>query len=177
MLVKDGKLYKRREVKWYETKPADFEQVGTSERAVQGWVPVGDGPDDKWAREAWDLYLVSKKVEKLVKDPDSDSIVTDVQEIMVTRLKDGTYELIGPKVQGNPEKSKVHDLIRHGKVSISHVPLTYLGLREFLEDFPHEGIVWHHPDGRMAKIKRRDFFKPKSKKNVQDHVHRTTKAS
>ena len=20
-----------------------------------------------------------------------------------------------------------------------------------------EGIVWHHPDGRMAKIKRRDF--------------------
>ena len=20
-----------------------------------------------------------------------------------------------------------------------------------------EGIVWHHPDGRMAKLKRRDF--------------------
>ena len=22
---------------------------------------------------------------------------------------------------------------------------------------PIEGIVWHHPDGRMAKIKARDF--------------------
>jgi hypothetical protein len=21
----------------------------------------------------------------------------------------------------------------------------------------YEGVVWHHPDGRMAKIKRRDF--------------------
>jgi len=30
---------------------------------------------------------------------------------------DGTYELVGPKVQGNPEKFDKHTLIRHGWVN------------------------------------------------------------
>jgi len=30
--------------------------------------------------------------------------------------------------------------------------------------FRYEGVVWHHPDGRMAKLKRRDF--PRSKEVV-----------
>lgn len=33
----------------------------------------------------------------------------------------------------------------------------YEALKEFMNTFPHEGIVWHHPDGRMVKIKRKDF--------------------
>ena len=33
------------------------------------------------------------------------------------------------------------------------------GLRQWLNDHTFEGIVWHHPDGRMAKIKKRDFPK------------------
>lgn len=36
-------------------------------------------------------------------------------------------------------------------------PRDWEGLREWLRDRPFEGIVWHHPDGRMAKLKRRDF--------------------
>ena len=37
-------------------------------------------------------------------------------------------------------------------------PITFDTLREALTgDFRFEGIVWHHPDGRMAKLKRRDF--------------------
>ena len=31
------------------------------------------------------------------------------------------------------------------------------GLAEWLTARRYEGIVWHHPDGRMAKLKRRDF--------------------
>jgi len=31
------------------------------------------------------------------------------------------------------------------------------GIRTFLEHAGWEGIVFHHPDGRMAKIKGRDF--------------------
>jgi hypothetical protein len=27
----------------------------------------------------------------------------------------------------------------------------------YLHARPYEGIVWHHPDGRMAKLKKRDF--------------------
>jgi hypothetical protein len=31
------------------------------------------------------------------------------------------------------------------------------GLREFLAAHDVEGVVFHHPDGRKAKIKKRDF--------------------
>jgi hypothetical protein len=30
-------------------------------------------------------------------------------------------------------------------------------LAKYLAEFEGEGIVWHHPDGRMAKLKRKDF--------------------
>lgn len=45
------------------------------------------------------------------------------------------------------------------------VPRSYTGLRDFLAELESryapghlaEGIVFHHPDGRRAKIKRKDF--------------------
>ena len=69
---------------------------------------------------------------------------------------DGTYELIGPKVQGNPYHLSAHALRRHGDVVVD-APRDAEGLMKFLVDFGHEGIVFHHPDGRMAKVKCRDF--------------------
>jgi hypothetical protein len=36
-------------------------------------------------------------------------------------------------------------------------PRTFNELREWLSGMDIEGIVFHHPDGRMAKIKKRDF--------------------
>lgn len=33
----------------------------------------------------------------------------------------------------------------------------YWGLRSYLSAGVFEGIVWHHPDGRMVKIKAKDF--------------------
>ncbi|MCP9964512.1 hypothetical protein [Actinomadura madurae] len=41
-------------------------------------------------------------------------------------------------------------------------PLDYDGLAAWLRAHPYEGIVWHAPDGRMAKLKRRDFRRPAS---------------
>jgi hypothetical protein len=46
-----------------------------------------------------------------------------------------------------------------------HVPRDFEGLRSFLKTLDSrfspghlaEGIVFHHPDGRRAKIKRKDF--------------------
>jgi hypothetical protein len=71
----------------------------------------------------------------------------------------GTYELIGPKVNGNPEGWDNHALIRHGSVVVgSPGPVTFEGVRDILtSEFRFEGIVWHHPDGRTAKLKKRDF--------------------
>lgn len=76
----------------------------------------------------------------------------------------GTYELLGPKVNGNPDGFGVHVLVPHGFMAFAglgefrQAPRDYDGLKKWLLDRPqYEGIVWHHPDGRMVKLKRRDF--------------------
>lgn len=130
-LVRDAILYKRRELRRGETPPPHFESVGTDKITGKtvGWVPVGDGPEDKWHREAFQEYH-----------------------------GEGTYELLGPKVQGNKDGRSQHVLQAH---SLAHVypdvPRNFEGIKEWLTGNTVEGLVWHHDDGRMAKIKRRDF--------------------
>lgn len=74
-----------------------------------------------------------------------------------------TYELVGPRVNGNPEGAEHHTLIRHGYMSaidqeaFGALPLDFDGLAAWLHAHRYEGIVWHHEDGRMAKLKRKDF--------------------
>lgn len=138
-MVRDGVLYKRydRRMKTgkYKSAPEGWEAAQDADfktRYWPGWVPVGDGPEDKWHREAFER--------------DSD-------------WENGTYELLGPKVQGNPYLLAHHTLFMHGCVSdkIGQFPRTFDGLRQWLAEHDSEGIVWHHPDGRMVKIKRKDF--------------------
>ena len=81
-------------------------------------------------------------------------------------VADGTYELIGPKVQGNPEGSETHALVSHGDLKLildPQPPRDFDGLRAWMEGQNIEGIVWHHSDGRMAKLKLRDFGLKRSK--------------
>lgn len=132
-MVRDGKLFKRREIRAKDSLPSDFELAeydATTEKIV-GWVPVGDGPEDRYHREA-------------------------LAEAGRT-FPDGTYELLGPKIQGNPERAVAHTLIPHGVKIIFDVPRDFEGLQYWLASRDMEGVVFHHPDGRMAKIKLRDF--------------------
>lgn len=132
-MVRGGKLFKRYDAKAGKVPPAGFEPAQEPDAATghrPGWLPVGDGQDDRWHREA-----------------------------MKPDLPDGTYELVGPKVQGNPEGFDVHTLVRHGAELLFDVPRTFAELKKYLRAVPIEGIVWHHPDGRMVKIKRKDFTK------------------
>lgn len=96
------------------------------------WVPIGDGPEDKFHCEA----------------------LANAGE-----LKDGaTYELVGPKVNGNPYKLERHELWEHGSVEFEVTDFTFEGLKKTLEGMVHEeGLVFHHPDGRMIKIRRKDY--------------------
>jgi hypothetical protein len=48
-------------------------------------------------------------------------------------------------------------MVEHGLLKLQSAPRTFDALREYLKPQDIEGIVWHHPDGRMAKIKKRDF--------------------
>ena len=132
-LVRDGKLYKRFDAKHGKQPPTNFEPAQDPDPISghwPGWVPVGDGPEDKHHRAAFAL--------------DAD-------------LADGTYELVGPKVQGNPDEFAEHELVPHGAWELPSAPRDFAGLREYLRTANVEGIVWHHPDGRMVKIKAKDF--------------------
>lgn len=56
-MVRDGKLFRRRELKSGQIAPVGFETVGTDDVTGKtvGWVPVGDGAEDKWHRAALSL--------------------------------------------------------------------------------------------------------------------------
>lgn len=74
------------------------------------------------------------------------------------KKEDGTYELCGEKVQGNPEKIDGHRLIKHGieKISLDDDSFDYI--KQYLLDNDIEGIVFHDRiDSRMCKIRKSDF--------------------
>jgi len=132
-MIKDGKLYKRYDGSKSKYLPEDFVPHENSDSHWHGWRPVGGGPEDRWHQEGW--------------------------KNNGTALKNGTYELIGPFINKNPDKSDLHCFKKHGDIVYSDVPRSFDGLREWLKDKDIEGIVFHHPDGRMAKIKKKDFSK------------------
>lgn len=130
-MVRDGVLYKRYELRPGKQAPEGFEAATDVDPVTgkqQGWVPVGDGKEDQYHREAFELGC-----------------------------DDATYELVGPKVQGNPERFPRHELIMHGFHILACNPRTFIEIRDYLDRTDIEGIVWHHPDGRMVKIKGKDF--------------------
>ena len=131
-LVRGAVLYKRRAVKPGKTAPPGYEEVEVDSVTGKsfGWVPVGDGPEDALHREAFCVCI-----------------------------PDGTYELVGPKVQTNRDDLEEPVLIRHGdRPAADSTPRTFESIRAcLLDNRPGEGIVYYHPRGRMAKIKVRDF--------------------
>lgn len=76
----------------------------------------------------------------------------------LTIIEDGTYELCGPKVQGNPENLEDHQLIKHGNEVLDLTDFSFEGLRAFLEVTNIEGIVFHDSESnQMCKIRKTDF--------------------
>ena len=130
--IENGRYFKRREIKKGKNVPEGFieEQFDQNTGKRIGWIEVDqNSKENKWHIEAFNLSLI-----------------------------DGTYELVGPKIQGNPEKYEVHTLIKHSEATqYVDVPRTIDGIAQWLQDKDIEGIVFHHPDERMGKIKKRDF--------------------
>ena len=140
-MVRGDKLFKRREYRPGEEHAPDFELADYDQETGKsiGWLPVGDGPEDRWHREAFQAIGL---------DDGSPA------------FRDGTYELLGPKIQGNQEGFHIHALVPHSAEELmldGYIPRDFNGLRQWLDGKDIEGIVFHHPDGRMAKIKLKDF--------------------
>lgn len=129
--------WSRREVKKGKEPPPNFVEVQHDETTGKtvGWVPAVDSGFWKYLAEAVANYEAR------------------IGEAAAPR----TYELCGPKINGNPEGFDGHDLVPHGGDAYLNDPRDFDSLRASLQAGDHEGIVWHHPDGRMAKLKKRDF--------------------
>jgi hypothetical protein len=141
VLIKDGVAFMRYDLKQGRQEPEGFipAQPAADPKTGHwpGWVSA-DCPAGKW---------VMKAVNKA--------------KLWKGGLPDGTYEACGPKIGtrhgANPEKLSRHILIPHGKDVLEDAPRTFVGLKAYLQARSIEGIVWHHPDGRMVKIKKADF--------------------
>lgn len=134
-MIQDGKLFKRYDAKHGKQPPEGFMPAQDPDPKTghwPGWLAVDtNNPADKWHIEGWEGR---------------------------DDRTDGTYELCGPKVQGNPLNLSKHKLLPHGGVILDGFPRDFDGIREKLQFLTIEGIVWHHPDGRMVKIKKKDFL-------------------
>ncbi len=133
----------RREVKQGHEFPDDFEieQFDPTTKKTYGWEPIEQSPFYKFVQEA---------------------------EAKLEHRYLGTYELCGPKINGNPENFKEHTLVHHwGTELISNVLVldihemsvkdAYEALKATFEYMPIEGVVWYGYTHGMAKLKRKDF--------------------
>lgn len=156
MLDTNGTWWARKEIKKGKLAPPN-------------WIPVEE--DDYTGRKfGWEPIEQSGYWKNSFLECDIDG----------STIEPGTYELCGPKINRNPERLEKATLFKHSEAETiqfgpnthlydssddvlleSHPTYNYQSLRIIVMDVHNylgwEGIVWHHPDGRMAKLKGRDF--------------------
>jgi hypothetical protein len=135
MMFDGQRWYARRKVEKGADFPLNFETVDFDPATGKtvGWVPMVQSSFLQWHNDA-------------------------LMHVDGYSFHAGTYELCGPKINGNPEHFDYHVLVPHSDTELlANVPRTYEGLKKYLTSVPYEGVVWHHLDGRMAKLKGRDF--------------------
>lgn len=103
--------------------------------------------------------------------PEDKHITEAAREYCYVGVPNGEWsaEALGPKIQGNPLKLKEHLLCIFSAEQAPiflNVPITFEELKEWLprqksifgHDCGIEGIVWHCTNGKMMKIKTKDFI-------------------
>lgn len=143
-----GNWWSRRQVKSGQITPPGFVRVHFDlvTETFTGWEPAIQSAFAKHVTEA----ITSDRV-----------ITADHRD----PGREDTFELVGPKVNGNPDHFEHHTLFSHSSPMLHLRPdqwrpggdLTLL--MALCAQHGWEGIVWHHQDGRMAKLKVRDFPK------------------
>jgi hypothetical protein len=142
-VAEDGTIYARRSVKKGKTAPAGFilAEVDSYTGHSFGLEPINQSGFAKMFREA----------------------VSD------QKLDPGTYELCGPKINGNPEGLKSHQLLPHGSELATDIPdmrtipreEAYETLKTLFAGYKErgiEGVVWWGNNGKRTKLRVKDFF-------------------
>jgi len=148
LLDNDGSWWARREVKPGKKEPAGFRAVQHDDVTGKtvGWEPIGQSSFARCFEQALDFARAAHKP-----------------------TPPGTYELLGPKINGNPERWERHGLLLHASAAVVGMPrtITFESLRGLflgiLAPLGYEGVVWHRevgvPGTQMAKLKVRDFLR------------------
>lgn len=138
-----GNWWSRRQVKPGRAIPAGFIQIENDPVTGiwTGWEPAIQSAHAKFIHEAIDANRIIS----------ADHIGDDE-----------TFELVGPKINGNPDHFEHHTLFSHYEPALVVRPWRDADNGAFLVMaralmLGWEGIVWHHADGRMAKLKVKDL--------------------
>lgn len=147
----NGRLYKRYDIKLFKRKRNKviyFTAEQIKAKTPEGAIPCQE-PDNKSGHHPhWVECDRSNKGDKYHFEAFD----------ALDNKEDGTYELCGEKVQGNPEKIEGHRLIKHGTEVLDISDFSFDGLKAFLEVADIEGIVFHDSESdRMCKIRKSDF--------------------
>ena len=136
-LIKDGKIYRRYDYKKGRTLP-------------RGAIPCQEKPDPITGHFPHWLLCTEN-------DPNAKYYLETFERQKNDNLEEGTYELIGKHINGNPYNLDTDILEKHGKRILENVPRNYEGIKQYLENHYIEGIVFYRGNGEMCKIKRSDF--------------------
>jgi len=139
----NGEFYKRYDAKKGKTPPEGAIPCCDPD-PVTGhwphWVKVDfDDPGDKWFVVAY-----------------NETIANEGYLLDDNTIEDGTYEAIGKHFNGNPYGLDWDILVRHGDEEL-YIDRTFEGIKEYLEMFKIEGIVFWLDGKPVCKIKRSDF--------------------
>jgi len=139
-LVRNGRLYRRFNLISGFPIPVGWlhHSFNPAEIDGRGWLPVRDSKSEFKSKHITPDTCYMQAFNNVNQD-----------------LEDGTYELIGRTIKGNPYNLKGHRLWNH-KAGLLELQLPK-DLEEwkayFTSSDPKMGVVMKHTDGRLAKIK------------------------
>lgn len=165
--------FSRRSIRIFDDTPEGFQlvEVDTTTNKGFGWEPVVNSPFFKFWQEA------------MIKQP-MDCDILDTRDGM---YESDTYELLGPKINNNPEQVKGHRLMPHGRAQqlgdiqmleldlVQDPEQAYAELKRVLFYLPVEGVVFKNRDLKpLAKLRRKDFdFEQEERaKLIQESIER-----
>lgn len=152
-------------VKWYARRTVENANALGTAGIPYEWYGIRNGP------EGFMLEEYDEKTGKAfgwVPASQSDIAPYLLEAIVFTKdmspLPSGTYELVGPKINGNPYEVTVHGLMHHGIPTKALSDMSYEGVKQIMELFAEntdglyvEGFVIYGLNGQRAKIKAKDF--------------------
>jgi hypothetical protein len=157
-MIKNGKPYCRFDAKLFKRKKGKiitFTKEEVISKLPSGAIPCQE-PDEKSGHfPHW--------IPVLENDPSQKYIYEGFLNILEENIIDGTYECIGPKLQGNPHGEEQHEWIPHTHKNLTVIlnlenrnPFNFF--KEYFKLFQFEGLVaYNDKDEPIGKIRRSDY--------------------